>query len=64
MVTEEQEGYFFVIVEEGNENKVKCDRISLVAFRPKMRALYFESKEDLETGIKELKELGVKVELP
>ena len=53
-----------LIVEEMDEQAIECDEIKLVAFRPKMRALYFESKEDLDTGIKELKELGVKVELP
>jgi hypothetical protein len=62
MVMEEQDGYFFVVVEEGNEDRVKCESISLVAFRPKMRALNFESKQDLETAIKELKELDIKFE--
>lgn len=55
--------YFFIVVEEGNENKVECEHISLVAFRPKMRALYFENEEKLNEAIQRLKELNVKMEL-
>ena len=55
--------YFFIVVEEGNENKVECEHVSLVAFRPKMRALYFENEEKLNEAIQRLKELNVKMEL-
>ena len=54
--------YFFVIVEEGNENKVECEHVSLVAFRPKMRALNFENQEQQDTAMEKLKELGIKFE--
>lgn len=59
-----QKEYFFVILEEGNETKVECERISLVACRPKMRALYFENQEHQDEATKQLKELGIKFELP
>ena len=55
--------YFFVILEEGNETKVECERISLVACRPKMRALYFENQEHQDEAKKRLKDLGIKYEL-
>jgi hypothetical protein len=57
-----QKEYFFVILEEGNETKVECEHISLVAFRPKMRALYFENQEQQDQAMKQLKELGIKFE--
>lgn len=59
-----QKEYFFVILEEGNETKVECERVSLVACRPKMRALYFENQEKQDKATKQLKELGIKFELP
>ena len=59
-----QKEYFFVILEEGNETKVECERVSLVACRPKMRALYFENQEKQDEATKKLKELGIKFELP
>jgi hypothetical protein len=59
-----QKEYFFVILEEGNETKVECERVSLVACRPKMRALYFENQEKQDEATKQLKELGIKFELP
>ena len=59
-----QKEYFFVILEEGNETKIECERVSLVACRPKMRALYFENQEKQDTATKQLKDLGIKFELP
>ena len=59
-----QKEYFFVILEEGNETKVECERVSLVACRPKMRALYFENQEHQDEATKQLKEFGIKFELP
>lgn len=59
-----QKEYFFVILEEGNETKVECERVSLVACRPKMRALYFKNQEHQDKATQQLKELGIKFELP
>jgi hypothetical protein len=59
-----QKEYFFFLVEEGNENKVECERVSLVAFRPKMRALHFENQEQADQAMNRLKEQEIKFELP
>ena len=52
-----------LIVEEADEQAIKCDEIKLVAFRQKMRALCFEEDTKFEDAKKRLKDLGIKYEL-
>ena len=52
-----------LIVEEMDEQAIECDEIKLVAFRPTMRALYFQEDTRFEEAKRELKELGVTYEL-
>ena len=52
-----------LIVEEMDEQAIECDEIKLVAFRPTMRALYFEEDTRFEEAKERLKDLGIKFEL-